>query len=240
MTHAPHEVGQVTDAIRRSFPLADLALPDEFFPAHLPVALIDAVFRSGLRHGEAPEPAAERYCRRFGLARVRADGRNDDPARGEEETLARLVERYQAMGTRAMAAEVFRTRRLFAGSRIARAECVLRAARALRRIGVERLSDVTARRRTAIEDVLGTEPWAREATVRLFLMYTGGEGFVHGDAPVRAFVAQATGRETIPARQAVRLVREAAWELILAPRYVDHVIWRCRACTCPHPGAGHG
>ena len=47
-----------------------------------------------------------------------------------------------------------------------------------------------------------------------------------GDAPVRAFAAGALGRRGVAATRAVALVRAAAYELVLAPRYVDHAIWR--------------
>lgn len=239
MTHQSREIPLVIGAIRRSFPLDDIALADEFFPAHLAVALIDAVFRSGLRHAEAPEPAAQRYCLRFGLARRRENPHERGNTDGEEETLVRLIERYEALGVQAIAADVFGTRRRFARSAIGRAQCVLRAARALQRIGVVGLSDVRPRNWTAIEGILRAEPWANEATVRLFLMYTGGEGFVLADTPVRAFVADAIGHTSVPPARAVGLVRAASYELILAPRYVDHAIWRRSASASPCPGGSH-
>ena len=65
--------------------------------------------------GETPEPAAARYCRRFGLARTR-DALSDDGAH-EEETLGRMVERYAALGVRGMAEEAFASRRRFPGTR---------------------------------------------------------------------------------------------------------------------------
>ena len=219
------EVRQLAEAIQRSFALEDLTLAEAFHPAHLSIALIDAVFGSGLDPGETPEPAAARYCRRFGLARTREERRDGDDA-DEEETLVRLVGRYSALGMRAMAGEVFESRRHFPGTRLTRSSCVLRAARALLRIEVERLSDMTGRRRPRIESVLGPERCAGAETARLLLMYTGGESFVYGDAPVRAFVADALGQRCVPAARAVRLVRAAAYELILTPRYVDHAIWR--------------
>ena len=224
MTPAAPEVMRVAEAIQRSFALDDHSLPGAFRPAHLAVALIDAVFASGLKPGETPEPAAARYCRRFGLARMREERR--DGAREEEETLGRVVERYAALGVRGMAEEAFGSRRHFPGTRRTRSECVLRAVRALVRIGVERLADVTARRRPGIEAALGAEPWARAETARLVLMYTGGDTFVWGDAPVRAFVAGALGRRGVATTRAVGLVRAAAYELVLAPRFVDHAIWR--------------
>ena len=60
------ELRQIVDAIFRSIPLDGAKLTDDFFPAHLSIALIDAVFRSRLRNGERPAPVAQRYCRHFG------------------------------------------------------------------------------------------------------------------------------------------------------------------------------
>ena len=57
----------MAEAIRRAFTLDDLSLPEAFRPAHLAVALIDAVFASGRKPGETPGPGAARYRWRFGL-----------------------------------------------------------------------------------------------------------------------------------------------------------------------------
>ena len=238
MSPAAPEVRQVAEAIHRAFALDDLSLPTAFRPAHLAVALIDAVFASGLKPGEAPEPAAERYCRRFGLSRTLDEQRDGDGAHeAEEETLGRVVERYAALGVRGMADKAFGSRRHFPGTRRTRSECVLRAVRALVRIEVERLCDVTARRHAAIEAALEAAPWAGAETGRLLLMYTGGDAFVWGDAPVRAFVAGALGRRSVAATRAVGLVRAAAYELVLAPRFVDHAIWRAATSAGGVPGS---
>lgn len=81
MAPAAPEVCQVVEAIQRAFTLDDLSLPEAFRPAHLAVALIDAVFDSGLGPGWTPEPAAARYCRRFG-GRARAPWRRRRPGGG--------------------------------------------------------------------------------------------------------------------------------------------------------------
>ena len=47
MSSAAFEINQIMRTVRRSIPLENFVLPDEFFPAHLSVALVDAVFRSG-------------------------------------------------------------------------------------------------------------------------------------------------------------------------------------------------
>ena len=56
-------------------------------------------------------------------------------------------------------------------------------------------------------------------------MYTGGDDFVLGDAHVRHFVARALDRSTISSDGAETLVRSAAYELILSPRFLDREIW---------------
>lgn len=219
------EVRQVVDAVCRSIALDRADLHDAFFPAHLSVAVIEAIFHSGLRPGEPPPPVAERYCRRFGLVPRRPDPWAPPPA-AEQEPLGDLVRRYDETGVDGMAGTVFRSRRRSPGTRILKAENVVRAARALRRIGVDVLQDVPARRPAEIDAALRPLPGIDEATVRALLMYTGPEQFVLGDAHVRRFVASAIGERAVSPRKAETLVRNASHELILSPRLLDHEIWR--------------
>ena len=61
------EVRQVLVAISHAISLERMELPDEFYPSHLPVALIDAVYRARLGDGAPATSSAERYCHQFGL-----------------------------------------------------------------------------------------------------------------------------------------------------------------------------
>ena len=219
------ELRQMVDAVCRSLPLDAAELTDEFFPAHLPVALIDAVFRSRLRPGERPAPIAERYCHRFGIARRRAD-RWEPPPVDAQETLGELVRHYDDLGADRVASEVFRSRHRVRGARTTGAESVRDAAKALRGIGVDVLQDVPVRRPAEIRDALRPLPGIDEHTVRMLLMYTGDEDFVLGDVHLRRFVASAIGSRTVSATRAEDLVRQSAYELIVSPRLLDHEIWR--------------
>ena len=100
------------------------------------------------------------------------------------------------------------------------------AAWALRTLGIEVLQDVVGRAPGVIEYALRTWTRMHESDVRRFLMYTSGEDFVCADLPLRRFVARALGVEAVPAHRARKLVRGAAHELILAPRFLDCEIWR--------------
>ena len=132
-------------AVSKSIPVGTIELSDEFFPAHLSVALIDAVFRSHLRDDEQPAPSAERYCRYFEIAMTRPN-RWSRPPSDAQETLGDLTGRYFELGVNGMTNEVFQTRCRFPGTETTRTEYVLRVANELRRIGIEVLQDVSVRR----------------------------------------------------------------------------------------------
>ena len=219
------EIRQVMGAVSRYVPVEAVRLPDEFFPAHLSVALIDAVCHSRPEDDEQRSPVAECYCRRFGLARTRTN-RWQPPLVEHQEPLRDLVRHYDELGVDGMTAEVFRSRGRLPGTNRARAEYVLRLATRLRRMGVEVLQDMLCWRRTEIHLVLRSLSGIDRHIVRTLLNYAGDDDFVWGDVSVCRFVALATGRKTISAPRAANLVRRAAYELVLSPRYLDHQIWR--------------
>ena len=221
MPEAETDIRLMADAARRSLPLSESRLPDEFFPAHLTVALVDAVLRPRpWRPGRSE--AATRYCRRFGLATRRPE-RWELPAASEQESLETLLRHFAELGTDAMARELLGTSGGASAAMTRRTGDLLSATRLLRSIGVEVLQDVLCRPPEAVEATLrGAGPPA----ARLLLMYTGEDDFVRGDTHVRRFVASAIGRRSIPADRAEALVRSAAHELILAPRFLDCLIWQ--------------
>ena len=214
-------------AICRSISLENIELRDEFFPAHLSIAIIDSVFRSQGEHDEDAVSAAERYCDRFRIPRTRTD-RWEPPPAEEQETPAELIGRYDEFGVEWMAGEVFRNASRLTERTIANTRYVLLTARELRRMGINVLQDVPTRSCDEFEHELRFSVGLGESTIRLLLMYTGSDDFVWGDGHIRKFVADATGRRRISGAEAERLVRRSAYELIVSPRYLDHEIWRFR------------
>jgi hypothetical protein len=87
-----------------------LALPDEFFPAHLPVALIGAIFGVLPRcDGRPPAVFVQRFCSRFGLAPTRPN-RWHPPPPEVQASLDDLIGHYETLGVDGMEDTVFRTR----------------------------------------------------------------------------------------------------------------------------------
>ena len=223
MSRTASEVHQVKKAVCCSIPLDNPTLPDRFFPAHLSVALIDAIFRSR-GNDDHTVPAARRYCHRFDIAQT-CMNRWDPPAAGEQESLTDLIGRFDSLGVDRMIGDVFRTGQSLPRTKLPRAEYVLRAARELRRIGIEVLQDVQVRSREEIEQELADSVGLGASTIRMILIYTGNDEFVCGDEYVRRFVADAVEKEAVSAARAESLVRQCAYEMILSPRFLDYQIW---------------
>ena len=226
MARAEREIRRVVDAVRGSISLAHVELPGEFYPAHLSIALVDAVFRPRLE--EVTEVLLERYCLRFGIPRLRTR-QWETPPTDLQEPLGALVRHYEEVGTEAMLREVYRPSVPAHAALPGDAQTVLDAAHALLSIGVEVLQDVAEHASDEIEYALRAGAGMGEASVRRFLMYTDDEDFVRGDLPVRKFVAHALGVDVVSVSRAEGLVRSAAHELILSPRFLDCEIWRYSA-----------
>ena len=225
MSEMPSDCRLVMRKIRRTVPLENPGLPDEFFPAHPSVALVNAVFPARDGHDASTGRAAERYCRRLGIAHTRTDPWELPPVE-EQDTLSDLIRRGDELGADRMAGELFCADHPCLETKLARTEDVLCAARALLDLGIRVLQDVPAHDAGEIEYRLRRSAGLVESTIRRFLMYAGDDDFVRGDVHVRTFVADATGRGSVSAAEAEDLVRRSAHELILSPRYLDHELWK--------------
>ena len=219
------DVGRLVSEVRRLINLKDAELSDEFFPAHLTVALIDALFTPQLRYYTHVVPIIERYCARFNLRRVRPDRRSLPPV-NEQETLTDLIDHYKAMGSQGFQEEIVRSRYCSPGTKILKSENVRRAAIKLRGIGIETLQDVQSKSAYEIKCALRPLFGIGDRTIHMFLMYAGDAEFVKGDVHVCRFVATALRRPQITAEEAERLVGRAARALRIAPRLLDYEIWK--------------
>ena len=149
-------------------------LPDPFFPAHLPIALVDAVFAIPPACDAQPSHVfTERYCRRFGLERTRADPLEPPPPHAQG-TLSDLIAHYEALGMDAME-EILGSRAPFPGTALTRAAYILRVARVLRRIGIEVLQDLAARAPRTVHEALHALPGAGAALAHRIMMYAGDD-----------------------------------------------------------------
>ena len=216
-------VSMVMDAVRFWIPLHTIGLPEEFFPAHLSVALIDALVQP-LPGREETQKAGDRYCHRFGLARTREDAWTLPPV-AEQETFRDLMRRFEELGIAAMAKVLYGANHGAIGGAAESVESVRVAAEALLDTGVAHLQRAQYRSATKIAATLRTLQAIDAGAIRRLLMYTGDDEFVYGDVFVRGFVAGAPNRRSIPAAKAKAYVRAVAYELLLAPRFLDYRIW---------------
>ena len=229
------DVGKVVRLVHDTIDLDDTRLGDEFFPAHVSVALLDAVFSTRLHYERQVVPIIERYCTQFNLRSVRSD-RTCLPPIAEQETLSDLVDHYEALGPGGFQGGVVQSGYLSPGTSVLKSETVRKAALALRGIGIETLQDAedaALRSPDAIKCALRPLLGIGDRTIHMFLMYAGGDDFVKGDVHVCRFVARALHRDRVPADEAERLVAAAARATGIAPRHLDYEIWKREANLRP-------
>lgn len=225
MASSDSDVGRLLHEVRRLINLQNAELSDEFFPAHLSVALIDAIFTPQLRYYTQVVPIIERYCARFDLLRVRPD-RGGVPPVNEQETLTDLIDHYEDLGPNGFQDEIVRSRFRSPGTNILKSENVKRAAIELREVGIETLQDAQCNSAHEIESALRPLSGIGDRTIHMFLTYAGHDEFVKGDVHVCRFVATALHRRRASAEEAERLVGSAARALGIAPRLLDYEIWK--------------
>lgn len=226
------ESRKLAEAVRRKIIHLPDKLGDEFFPAHVTVALIDAVLTSNLKYESHVVPRVKKYCDHFSLERIRAD-KNQLPKIEDQETLSDLIEHYEHEDMTALLGQFksyignedgYRKYRL-------KAEIIHCVALELRGIGIETLQDVSASCAESIKCALKPVDGIGLATIHMFLMYTGRDDFVKCDRHVCGFVENALCRSNIDPREAEELVKEAAVELAelglasVTPRLLDYAIW---------------
>ena len=227
------KVEKVVYAVRRRIGDVHGELPEEFRPAHLSVALVDAVFNPRLRYFSVVVPIVKRYCSHFGLVRATAPG-EWPPALEVQETLDDLIGHYCEFGAERLRVEVFRSSHHSPGTHrpgppVFKADNVLICARALRAIGVNALQDVRKMDPRIIKRKLCEARGIGPRTAYMLLMYAGNDDYVKGDVHICRFVADALGKGDVLPLDAERLVAGAARELGIAPRALDARIWSLRA-----------
>ena len=84
---------------------------------------------------------------------------------------------------------------------------------------------MSARPADEVHEALESLPGLGRLSARRVLMYAGSDDFVRGDVHVRRFVARGLRRRSVSPADAEALVREAAYELIVSPRFLDRAIW---------------
>lgn len=231
----PIDVGSEASAVAafadRALSLRSAVLHEAYYYPSLSLCVIDAIFSINARY-TAVENVVARYCRHFGLVRIRPD-RTKLPKPNDQETVAVFDERLASIGTERCASEVFSNRqRTSARSGILKAEAVHRFARVLTAHGANYFQDIprvidSASFEKAIRAIPGQ---ASGVTLQYFWMLAGSDHLVKPDRQIVRFVQRALGKPVVPQQAASWLAAAAA--LLqpkyshLTPRLLDYEAWR--------------
>ena len=200
---------------------------EEFYPAHLSVALIDAVFTPRSHYENHVLPVIRHYCEHFNIERTRP-GPNREllPPTHKQETLQDLVSHYKTHGKKYMREEIFKARYRSPGTKTFKSDNVYLAAEELLKIGINNLQDASQTQPGEIKKAFCSINGIGPATAHMFLMYCGRDDYVKGDVHVCAFVAEALCVEKVGPREAEQIIIGAAGEIGITPRTLDYAIWK--------------
>ena len=220
----PEKVDAVVCAVCKMIPSINEGLPEEFRPAHVTVALVDAVFNPRLRYIETVVPIVEGYCRYFKLKRT-VSPECWPPPRESQQKLKTLLDQYRGPGKKKMRTCVFGKNFRSPGTMVYKSDNVLECAKALHDLCIDTIDDVRAKTPKSVKKALTGVKGIGPATAHMFLMYCGRDDYVKGDVHVCQFVAEALDDEKVRPCDAEELVAAAACRLNVTPRALDAAIW---------------
>lgn len=229
-----NDIELVTTYADRVLSLATARLGEEYFYQSLPLCVIDAVWSVGVRY-EAVQGVVARYCKRFGLRRIRAD-RCSRPPMTEQESIAQFCDKAEKLGSLAMADTVFENRqRTSTRNGILKAEAVYRFASTLRSYDVNYLQEIptaaTAAHSDQLErDIRNIPGQGSGISLRYFWMLAGSDELIKPDRWILRFLEAALRRRVLT-DEAQDLVIGATERLRvkfphLTPRLLDHEVWK--------------
>ena len=216
----------VVGAVCKEMPsLCEMGLPVEFRPAHVTVALVDAVFNPRLRYNETVVPIVKQYCNHFEIERTVEPG-YWPPPRESQQRLTALIDQYRGPAKKKkMRTRVFGKNFRSPGTMVYKSDNVLECAKALRSLDIDTIDDVQANTPKSVKKALTSVKGIGPATAHMFLMYCGRDDYVKGDVHVCRFVARALGVERVRPCDAEQVVAAAAGRLKVTPRALDAAIW---------------
>ncbi len=213
--------------------IASIELDDEYFYQSLTLCVIDAVYSIGVKY-QGVKKVVKRYCKHYGLDKVRTP-RENIPPKGPQESIADLCNKFKEHGHEYMATDVFKNRqRTSTRNGILKSEAVFKFASALQSHGVASFEDVpNAVKNKALEDkIKGIPGQGSGITLKYFFMLAGKDDQIKPDRMILRFVDVALKRKpgTTTTDEAEILLRDAH-EILrqehssLTLRELDYAIW---------------
>lgn len=224
------DIARVANHCRAVLRLDDARLSDEYYYAHLPLCVLDAVFSIGVSY-TSTRNVVSRYCQAFGLQRIR-EHRYALPPVEQQQSITRLIAGIEAHGADYFAQHTVRNRQRTSSSNgILKADAVILFARVLAQYGVYYLQDVAGiETDDGVEAAIRALPGQHSGiSFHYFLMLAGSDHLVKPDRMIRRFLATALERQ-VTVHEAQSVLSAATAYLLpayphLTPRLLDHAIW---------------
>ena len=231
---APLDAETVATYVGQNLDINSIILGNEYFYQSLTLCVIDAVYSIGVKY-QGVEKVVERYCKHYGLVKIRTP-RENIPPKGPQESIADLCNKFKKNGHEYMATDVFNNRKKTSTrvDNMSKSEAVSEFASALQNHGVASFEDVPkAIKNKALEDeIKGIPGQGSGISLKYFFMLAGKDDQIKPDRMILRFVDAALKRKpgTTATDEAETLLRDAH-EILrkehssLTLRELDYVIW---------------
>lgn len=223
-------IQQIVDYSRKTLPLAEAKLSDEYYYQSLPLCAIDAVFSIGVRYG-ATRNVVERFCRYARTERYRPHG-SSFPEPKDQLSISQFLKCLDGKDPDVLAEEVFGNRqRTSARSGILKAKAVILFAKELHLAGIDCFQDLTEERIASLEPQIVKIPGQSSLiSFGYFQMLAGDDSRIKPDRMIMRFLAEATG-QSFERAGAITALQQATQILAqeyptLTARGLDHEIWK--------------
>lgn len=226
------EIEIVINHIRQNINLT-LPLPEEYYYAHLPCCVIDAVYSIGVKYSSTRQVPI-RYCNHFNINRIRANRNQNYPDQNEQYSVNNLLNMYQNNNKDFVTQNIFQNRqRTSSRNGILKSKAVKYFATVLNNYNVNYFQDLHLIENNFqfSEDIKQIPGQSSGISLKYFLMLSGNQNLVKPDRMLKRFIAQPLNKnENNISDYDVQFTIETIFnrhifDRITSIRHLDYLIW---------------
>lgn len=226
------EIHKIIKHIEKNVNL-NLPLPEEYYYAHLPCCVIDAVFSIGARYSSTRNVTI-RYCNHLELKRIRNNRNQEYPERKNQNSVSELLKLFKNNSIDYITQYIFQNRQKTSSQNgILKSKAVQLFAQALIESRVDYFQDLHLIQNNIefsrkIKDIPGQRSGI---SLKYFLMLSGNESLVKPDRMLRRFLADALNKKentisdsSIQATVS-KIFEKKIFDNVESIRHLDYLIW---------------
>lgn len=227
-----NDIQLIIENIRQKVNLS-INLPDEYYYAHLPCCIIDAVFSIGVRYSSTRNVVI-RYCEYLEIDRIRNNRNSEYPLREYQNSVDDLLNLYHTKGVDYITQKVFQNKqRTSSNNGILKTEAVKHFASVLKTYNINHFQDldIIENNLRFSEDIKKIKGQSSGISLKYFLMLSGNENLVKPDRMLKRFIAMSIKKNEIEISDddvqfaVQQIIEREVFSGVRSIRHLDYLIW---------------